>query len=258
MAFPLLSHKHAKDGMFSPQEYMQYLKKIGKYPKFKPPQGMIICYQRSLMDTIIKNHKTKEVDWVYGKMHFIKETKNKIAVIGKFGIGSPAVITLLEELIAFGVKKFIAIGTAGTLQHHLKIGDIVLCTKAIRDEGTSYHYLKSSKYAHASPEMIKKLRASLEKRKQKYSVGISWTIDAPYRETIAEARHYQKEGVATVEMEASALFAVAQYRKAKIGALFSISDSLAELEWKPKFHSRKTESNLEVLYEVARDALLSK
>jgi purine-nucleoside phosphorylase len=90
----------------------------------------------------------------------------------------------------------------------------------------------------------------------KYFVGTSWTIDAPYRETVAEAKQYQKEGVATVDMEASALFAVAKYRKVELGSIFTISDSLAELEWKPKFHLNKTKKGLETLYKVAVDVLL--
>ena len=68
-------------------------------------------------------------------------------------------------------------------------------------------------------------------------------------------RQYQEEGVATVEMEASALFAVARYRNVELGAIFTISDSLAELEWNPKFHLKKTKEGLEILYKAAVDAL---
>ena len=105
--------------------------------------------------------------------------------------------------------------------------------------------------------MTNKIKNSLDKLNQKHFVGTSWTIDAPYRETVAEAKQYQKEGVATVEMEASALFAVAQYRNVELGAIFTISDSLAELEWKPKFHLKKTKTGLEILYKVAVDVLLN-
>ncbi|MGC8940757.1 MAG: nucleoside phosphorylase [Candidatus Nanoarchaeia archaeon] len=243
--------------MFTPTEFMAYQKKRGKYPKFKPPIGVIFCYSESLMEYILKNHKTTKVDGFYGEMYLLNETNGKVAIIGKFGIGAPVAVILLEELIAFGVKKFISIGMAGTLQKDIPIGSIVVCEKAIRDEGTSHHYLKHSKYAYASKSMTDKIKKSLKKFKQKYFVGTSWTIDAPYRETVAEAKQYQKEGVATVEMEASALFAVAQYRNVEVGAIFTISDSLAELQWKPKFHLKKIKKNLEILYEVAVDVLLN-
>lgn len=257
MGFPNLKNKHAEDSMFSPNEYMEYRKKRGGYPKFKPPVGVIFCYQTELMNLILENHKTTKVEGFYGEMYLLDETNRKLAIIGKFGIGSPIVVTLLEELIAFGVKKFISIGTAGTLQKDITIGSLMVCEKAIRDEGTSHHYIKHSKYAYASKEMTNKIKNSLDKFKQNYFVGTSWTIDAPYRETVAEAKQYQKEGVATVEMEASALFAVAQYRNIELGAIFTISDSLAELEWKPKFHLKKTKIGLEILYKVAIDVLLN-
>jgi uridine phosphorylase len=257
MGFPNLKDKHEKDSLFTPSEFMAYQKKHGKYPKFKTPEGIVFCYQRSLMEFILENHKTTKVEGFKGEMYLLDETNGKIAIIGKFGIGSPVVVTLLEELIAFGVKKFISIGTAGTLQKDITIGSLMICEKAIRDEGTSHHYLKHSKYAYASKEITNKIKKSLDKFKQKYFIGTSWTIDAPYRETVAEVKQYQKEGVATVEMEASALFSVAQYRNVELGTIFTISDSLVELEWKPKFHSKKTKTGLEILYKIAVDVLLN-
>ena len=257
MQFPNLKDKHLKDPMFTPTEFMEYQKKRGKYPKFKPPIGVIFCYSKSLIEHIIENHRTTKVEGFCGEMYLLNETDNKIAVIGKFGIGAPVVVTVFEELIAFGVKRFISIGSAGTLQKDIKIGSLMVCEKAIRDEGTSHHYIKHSKYAYASIDLTNKIKRSLENFKQKSFIGTSWTIDAPYRETVAEAKQYQKEGVATVEMEASALFAVAQYRNVELGAIFTISDSLAELEWKPKFHLKKTNTGLEILYKVAVDVLLN-
>lgn len=158
---------------------------------------------------------------------------------------------MLEELIAFGVKKFVSMGSAGTLQRSLKIGDVVVCDKAIRDEGTSHHYLESSKFAFASEPLTARLEQVLVEKKVEFIKGPSWTVDSPYRETVAEARQYQSEGVLTVEMEASALFAVAQYRNVKVAAAFVVSDSLADLKWSPQFHDERKVKNLELLLECA-------
>lgn len=255
MGFPNLKNKHAQDSMFTPKEFLEYQKKIGKYPKFKPPKGVIFCYSKRILEHILKNHKTTKVEGFHGEFYLLNETKNQIGVLAKFGMGAPVVVAVMEELIAFGVKKFISIGEAGTLQKILKISDIVVCNRAIRDEGTSQHYLKYTKYAYASEEITKKIEKALQKFGRKYILGTSWTIDAPYRETVAEAKQYQKEGVATVEMEASALFTVAKYRNIDIGAIFIISDSLAELKWKPKFHL--AEKNFGILFQVAMEALLN-
>lgn len=244
--------------MFSPSDYLEYQKKREKHDKFKAPKGVIFCYSKKLMQLVLENHRVTKVERFGGEMYLINDTDKQVAIIGKFGIGAPIVATVLEELIAFGVKRFISIGTAGTLQKDIKVGDLVVCEKAIRDEGTSYHYLKPSKYAYASKKITENIKKSLDKLGIKYIVGTSWTIDAPYRETVAEAKKYQSEGVATVEMEASALFAVAQYRNVEIGAIFTASDSLAELKWKPSFHFKKTKISLETLYRVSLEVLLEK
>lgn len=257
MGFPNLKGKYAKSSMIEPKEFIRYRKRTRWCPKHKPPEGIIICYNSQLINQIIKRHKIKQFKAFGGDLYFLTETKNKIGMIGRFGIGAPSACVVLEELIAWGVKKFISVGTAGALQKNLKIGTIVVCRKAIRDEGTSHHYFKHRKYAYPSKLITNKIENTLKKFRINYVAGISWTIDAPYRETVSEAKQYQKEGVATVEMEASALFTVAKYRNVQLGAIFSISDSLAELEWKPKFHLKKTKKSLEILYRTAIDVLLN-
>lgn len=257
MTFPNLKNKQMYDSMLSPKEFIKYGQSIGWAPKGKPPEGVIICYNGALMKRIRQKHTTRKVRAFAGDLYFLKGTKDRIGIMGNFGIGAPVAIIVLEELIAWGVKRFISIGTAGTLQKNLEIGNLVVCDRAIRDEGTSHHYTRHSKYSYASKEMTTRIKQTLNKLAQQYSIGTSWTIDSPYRETVREAKQYQKEGVATVEMEAAALFAVAEYRKISLGAIFAISDSLAELEWKPKFQSKKTSKGLEVLYKIAKETLSS-
>jgi uridine phosphorylase len=183
------------------------------------------------------------------------DTDHKVGIVGGFGFGAPAACLRLEGLIAYGVKRFASIGTAGALQKDLHIGDLVVCDRAIRDEGVSYHYQEASKYAHASPEMVSRLTRAAEKLKLPHRLGTSWTIDAPYRETTVEVRHYQGEGVMTVEMEASALFAVAAYHDIEMGAMFTISDSLAGEVWDPQFDSEAVTNGLFTLYQVAVESL---
>jgi len=256
MPFPNFKNKHLKDSMFSPKDFILYKKLLGQLPKGRPPEGVIICYDRKLMQNIVEKQKAKKLNFFMGDFYLLPETKNKLGIIGNFGIGSPVSAIVLEELIACGIKKFVTIGAAGALNRHLEIGDIVLPDRAIRDEGTSHHYFKYAKYSYPSKKTFTKIKKLLDKSGKKYFTGTTWTIDSPYRETVAEVRHYQKEGVLTVEMEASAMFAVAKYRNAEIGALFVISDSLAELEWKPRFHTKKFKKSLENIFKIAVSSLL--
>lgn len=215
-----------------------------------------MCYSEDLLEYVLQQYETTLIKEFLGEMHLIHETNNQVAINGKFGIGAPVAATVLEDVAAFGVNQVISIGTAGSLQKEVDIGDIVVCDKAIRDEGTSYHYVEPSKYAFSSPEMTEKIKQSLDRRNLTYMIGTSWTTDAPYRETVAEIKQYQKEGVITVEMEASALFTVARYRNVDMGALFTISDSVAGLEWNPQFHAGKVFEKLKILYHVAVDVLM--
>lgn len=255
MQFPNYKNKHNENSVFSPSEFVAYMSKLGRYNDFKPPEGVILCYTGSVIEYATANYPVTTAKGISSGIHLFNETDNRVGIIGNFGMGAPIATALVEELIALGVKSFVSIGMAGTLQKEYKAGDIVVCDRAIRDEGTSYHYLEPSKYAYASPEITEKIKRVLEKQGIGYFTGASWTIDTPYRETVAEVKRYQSEGVSTVEMEASALFAVAQYRGVQMGAIFTISDSLAELEFAPKFHLEATSKGLEILCRVAIKAL---
>lgn len=241
--------------MFSPTDFLEYQREQGEDPKINPPKGVIICYDRKLLD-LIKTDGIKGTRGFSGEFFLLGETDEQVGVIGNFGFGAPTVVTIMEGLIAFGVKNFLSIGIAGSLQSRLTVGSIVVCNRAIRDEGTSHHYLKPSKFAYASKRIVNKIEKELKRSGLDYAVGSSWTIDAPFRETIAEVRKYREEGVLTVEMEASAIFSLAKYRNVEAGAIFTISDCLAELEWKPKFHL--TLECLRMIFGVAKEVLASK
>jgi uridine phosphorylase len=180
-----------------------------------------------------------------------------VGVIGRFGIGAPAATAVLEQLAALGTTAMVSVGTAGSLQRDLAPGDLVLCEAAVRDEGVSHHYLPPAQLATAPAELTATLGAALRHAGLAFRTGVSWTIDTPYRETVAEARHYQAEGVLCVEMEAAALFAVAEVRGLRLASAFVISDSLAELVWEPRFHDPAVRAGLAGLYQAAVAALLA-
>jgi uridine phosphorylase len=176
----------------------------------------------------------------------------QVAVAGGFGIGAPAAAIVLEELVAFGTSEFISIGTAGCLQPHYGFGEPVVCTGAIRDEGVSHHYLPARKLARPSGPLTTRFSEALAVGGPPPEVGLTWTIDAPYRETLAEARRYQSEGVICVEMEAAALFAVGGYRGADVAAGFVVSDHLlAGEEWTHAFGSEAVRGGLVRLLDAA-------
>jgi uridine phosphorylase len=200
MGYPNLRGKHAEDSMITPREVMEYRKRIGAFTGASPPRCAILCYQSRLWNHITNTHETEKLEGFFGDVRLLGETGGRIAVAGGFGVGAPAAVLCLEALVAFGVTQFLSIGTAGTLQPDVKVGSIVVCDRAIRDEGTSHHYVKHSKYSRASRDTTARITMSLTKAGLEYRKGTSWTVDAFYRETVAEARQYQAEGVAAVDM----------------------------------------------------------
>jgi uridine phosphorylase len=157
--------------------------------------------------------------------------KRERLLVTRLPIGAPVTAMTVEELGSLGVTQFLILGVAGGLDPALSLGDLVLCTKAVRDEGTSHHYLPDSVYAYPDRKMTGSLQKIIEQLGIAYSMGPTWTIDAPYRETLKEVRTYRNAGVLTVEMEASALFAAAKRRGAEAAAVFAVSDTLADEGW---------------------------
>ena len=161
----------------------------------------------------------------------------------------------LEELAAFGVGRFVNLGAAGGLQQDMSVGDIVVCEAGIRDEGTSHHYLADEKYSFACPELTESLCTVLEQKGIPYRKGTSWTTDAPYRETVEEFQRHCSDRVATVEMEASALFAVGAYRGVNVSSVFVISDVLSEEDWNQGYLSEEKLEGLKKILEVALETI---
>jgi uridine phosphorylase len=119
----------------------------------------------------------------------------------------------------------------------------------------SHHYAPPARLALPSASLTETLRGGLERAGITYTAGTTWTIDAPYRETVEEVRHYVAEGVLTVEMEASALFAVGEYRGVEVASAFVVSDLLNRDRWHAQFHDAVEVLNR--LYEATLDALTS-
>jgi uridine phosphorylase len=256
-SYPNFAGKHAEEAIFSAADFAAYLQRIGALDDYRPPAGVVLCYQRSLYHHVLRAEGLKDPDrrGALFRLLPLPSTGGRIGLLGQIGIGAPAAVAAVEDLAAMGTSAFVSVGSAGSLQRDLHVGDLVLCGSAIRDEGVSHHYLPAAKLAKATPDLAAALAAGLRQVGATFRAGTSWTIDTPYRETVAEARQYQAEGVLCVEMEAAALFAVAEVRGLRIASAFVISDSLSDLVWNPQFHAPQVEAGLITLYQAALAAL---
>lgn len=147
------------------------------------------------------------------------------------GVGAPLSAVLLEEVIARGCKKFIVCGSAGVLDSTIARGYLLVPIAAVRDEGTSYHYLPPSREVAAHPRAVQAIETVLKRNEIDYLLTKTWTIDAFYRETPKKIALRKSEGCLTVEMEAAALFAVAQFRNVTLGQILYSGDDVGGKEW---------------------------
>jgi uridine phosphorylase len=172
------------------------------------------------------------------------------------GVGAPLAAGLLDEIIALGCRKFIACGSAGVLNRDIAVGHLVVPLTAVRDEGTSYHYLPPGREVAASPAGVDAVVRTLEKRAIPYVLGKTWTTDAIFRETPAKVALRAAEGCLAVEMEAAAFFAVAQARGVTFAQILYGGDDVSGTEWDHRGYVRRL-SVRERLFWLATEACLA-
>ncbi|UPV75344.1 nucleoside phosphorylase [Halorussus limi] len=256
MPFPNHPEKYGAEPIVTPDEHADYRAAQAEGDVPEPPEAVVLCYSRGLMEYFTETYDGETVDHYYGRLYCFEDTDYDVGVLGDFGIGAPTTAMLMDELVADGVEAFLSIGFAGCLDESVEMGDFIVCEKAVRDEGTSHHYVESETYAFPSDSLVEDTTDLLRERDEPFHVGPSWTTDAIYQETDAEVEHYAEEGVLTVEMEASAVFAVADYRDVEAGAMFVVSDYLGQSEWDPKFHL--TAEDMQRLGDTAKEILASR
>ncbi|SRR5581483_1727857 len=238
-----------------PSKSLKQRMELARLPTCKAPKTTIFCYQSKFLKKILELMPHQQCDGCFSKLYFLKNYPG--IAIANFGTGAPVVAPKMEELIAWGVQEFISMSAAGSLQKKAKIGDIVVCEKAIRGESTSQNYLPPTKYIHAPRRMTNKLQAQLKKANIPFLIGSTWTTDTFYQRTNDEIVHYQKEGVLTVESETAALFAVAHFYQVDLSAIFTVSDSHSDLVWQPHTEDESTENSLRTILGIALAASLA-
>ncbi len=164
------------------------------------------------------------------KLYLASSGNKTIAIAGPL-LGAPQGAIILERLIALGAKRIWVMGHCGSLQPECVIGDLLIPSTALPEEGTSMHYPLDGKDPETDPLMNDIIADSLKKEGLNFKKGPVWTTDAFYRETKQKVIDYGKRGVLAVEMEMSALITIAAYRSVKLAGILIVSDELFSLKW---------------------------
>lgn len=146
-------------------------------------------------------------------------------------VGAPACAACFEEIIAMGAKKFVLFGSCGVLDDDKVKGNLIIPVSAVRDEGTSYHYMAPSPEIEADPHSVQLLEHVLKACGYSYVKGKTWTSDAIYRETLSAIEERRQEGCLAVEMECASMLAVSKYRHIPFIQFLYGADNLSSETW---------------------------
>ena len=229
-------------------------------PRIDIPEYCVVCFFQDVIDKLVAEGRTRilfELRSEIGKNPVYEVTlgERRVALFHP-GVGAPLAVGFLEEVIALGCSKFIACGGAGVLDRNIQVGHIVVPRSAIRDEGTSYHYLEPSREVEAHEDGIRAIERVLAAHGVPYIISKTWTTDAIYRETADKIQLRKSEGCLTVEMECAAFLAVAEFRGVVFAQLLYGADDLDPEKWDSRGWARRA-STREKLFWLAAESCLS-
>ncbi len=225
--YPILEFDPTPEAIIEPRKVVKSI---------DAPEHCVITFFQEVLDKLLAEGRLKKIasnKWA-DKDRPLYEFEFKGHRLATFhpGVGSALTCGILEEVIPKGCRKFIACGGCGVLDQEIAVGHLIVPTAAIRDEGTSYHYLPPSREVQTQPEAVAAIEKVLQTHQIPYRLGKTWTTDAPYRETPKKVAQRRAEGCLTVEMEAAAFFAVAQFRQVSFGQILYGGDDVSGLgEW---------------------------
>lgn len=232
--FPILEFDCDKKAKIEPGELIQ---------KKNVPDCCVITFFADVIGELLRNGKLKQIACINTETVclpvYVTECDGRTVGIVQGYVGSAGSAGLLEELIATGFSRFIVCGGAGVLQRNIQVGHLVVPYSAVRDEGTSYHYMAPSREIECNKHALDVIEGFLITEKIPFIKAKTWTTDASYRETEEKIALRVSEGCVTVEMEAAALFAVSEFRGVTLGQILYGGDDLSGGEWdKREWNSR--------------------
>ncbi len=199
------------------------------------PKVGVTCFSKKLFDQLVQKFNCVEIaknSNGNGKLPVYKfEYKGHSLALFMSRVGAPACIIQYEELFAMGLEKVVVFGTCGVLDSKIDDLAIIIPNAAIRDEGTSYHYMKASDEVKTNPKYVDEFIKLLDEHKYSYTIGKTWTTDAPYRETRSKVLKRKEQGCICVDMECSAIFALAEFRNKEVFQFFYAADNLDSAKW---------------------------
>ncbi len=251
-SIPLLKHHLEASTAFSPESVVEAVRAVRNIEPKPVPPVCVLEFDGDLTDWLVSNGKAKPwKSWAcfHSTMFSLKVDEFTCGIVPR-AIGGPYAVLIAEQMRISGARVVLGLTSAGCLSSKTSLPGIVVVTRAIRDEGTSYHYLPPKEVVDAPPDVARFLESELKTMPLSVLSGTVWTTDAPYRETKEQLAEHAEAGALAVEMQAASLFAFAEARRFPVGIVAHVTNRIGQAE--EPFDKGSRGQEFEILKRVCR------
>jgi uridine phosphorylase len=224
---PLLHHEIDSPSEFTPEALVSAVRAARGLSDVAVPSVCVLDFDCDLKDWLVREGRATPFEpWAcfHTKLYLLEMERACYGIIPRT-IGGPYAVLIAEQLHVSRARLILGLTSAGRVSPTLTLPSFVVVTNAVRDEGTSFHYLPPAEKVHC-PTPITDLLVEEVGRLGSTVVGAVWRTDAPYRETTAQLQRYAIDGVLAVEMQAASLFAFAIAHKANVGLVAHVTNAV--------------------------------
>ena len=248
---PLLHHALDEPTAFRPEDLVEAVREQrGKGSGWIPPMG-VLEFDGDLTDKLIARGEVRRCkDWpcFHTDMWLWPKDEPRCGIVART-IGGPYTVLIAEQMAVCGMKAVVGLASAGRIGRELPLPGIVVADEAVRDEGTSLHYLPAAEMVSGDAALADALTGAMERVGLPVRRGPVWTTDAPYRETRSQIEHWASRGVLAVEMQAASLFAFGRARGVPTGLIAHVTNAI-DHDGEP-FHKGPEDVDLAMLAAIA-------
>jgi uridine phosphorylase len=227
---PILSHKdYEAASVFEPANLLREARRQKQVPEIAVPEICILDPDGDILRSLRREGRaTPSPGWAcyHTELYEFGHGGERFGIIG-CAVGASFAVLLAEELFVSGCRFLISMTSAGQILEQGPTPYFVVIDRALRDEGTSYHYLPPSEFCEADPGLVDLAMQAMQHPPQPIYQGAAWTTDAPFRETPAAIERARTRGILAVEMEAAALYAFARVGQKPILCLAHVTNRMA-------------------------------
>lgn len=228
----LRDKRHRQPSVFSAENMLREARRQKSLPRRAVPKVCVLDPDGDIVRTLLSEKRgTRDPYWAcyHTELYTFRLEGHTVGIIG-CAVGASFAVLLAEELFASGCELLLSVTSAGQISKDIAPPCFILIEKALRDEGTSYHYLPPADFSRLRAKLLNRLRGAFHRLALPVRRGSTWTTDAPFRETAHAIARARALGISAVEMEAAALYAFAQARDKPVVCLAHVTNRMAQIE----------------------------